>query len=72
MPTERLQPGAVRDVILAYLRKHGDGTVEEIAKAADAKLGRPIPRSSVRSYLNLNVPDVFKRLERGRYKLTNP
>lgn len=66
-----LQPGVVRDGILSYLRARGvDGAkVPEIHAAIEERLGEHVPRSSVRSYLNLNTPDKFERLGYGVYRL---
>jgi site-specific DNA-methyltransferase (adenine-specific) len=62
-------PGTVRDAILRYLSVEGrEASVAEIREAIAAELGT-VPASSVRSYLNLNVPDVFERTGRGRYRL---
>jgi hypothetical protein len=62
-------PGSIRDAIFDYLGELGrDATLGEIRKAVTARLGAVSP-SSVRSYLNLNVPDIFERTGRGRYKL---
>lgn len=64
------RPGEVRDAIIEFLRGHkGDAHVEEIRTAASDKLGRSVPGSSVRSYLNLNTPGTFTRTARGRYEL---
>jgi predicted transcriptional regulator of viral defense system len=65
---ERRQPGEVRDAIVAALRqRHGTATVEEIVQDVEARLGGPVARSSVRSYLQNE--GRFERLERGRYRL---
>jgi site-specific DNA-methyltransferase (adenine-specific) len=67
------RPGEVRDAILEYLRgSQGAGAhVSEIGDAVTAKLGRDVPASSVRSYLNLNTPRVFERTARGHYRLAS-
>ena len=63
-------PGAVRDSILESLRGAPEGrSVEEIQAEVTRRLG-PTPPSSVRSYLRLNTPEIFCRLDRGRYALT--
>jgi hypothetical protein len=66
-----LQPGVVRDGIRAALKKAGvDGaSVAVIHAAVEKKVGEDVPRSSVRSYLNLNTPDQFERIGYGRYRL---
>ncbi len=62
-------PGAIRDSIVAYLTEvKGDATLAQINTAVSARLGG-ISTSSVRSYLNLNVPTLFERTARGRYRL---
>lgn len=69
--TERLRPGQVRDAILDFLRGLGreDASVAEIEAAVSERIGRNVPRSSVRSYLNANTPSLFLRTQRGRYRL---
>ena len=62
-------PGAVRDSIVDYLTAlDRDATLSEINSAISARLGA-VSQSSVRSYLNLNVPDLFERIGRGWYRL---
>lgn len=68
----RLRPGEVRDGIEEALR---DAVVpmpvRQIHASVEARLGKSVPESSVRSYLNLNSgPDgQFERVSRGVYKL---
>ena len=62
-------PGAIRDSILGYMEALGsDASIQQIMEAVRVRLGT-VPASSVRSYLNLNVPRVFERTTRGRYRL---
>jgi DNA modification methylase len=62
-------PGNIRDSIVGYLSLLGrEASVDEINRAVVFRLGETAP-SSVRSYLNLNVPEVFERTGRGRYRL---
>ncbi len=62
-------PGAVRDSIIEYLSVLGtDAATDDIHTAVSRKLGTDVPRSSVRSYLNLNTPRLFERVGRGRYR----
>jgi DNA modification methylase len=62
-------PGVIRDAIKSYLSGvESDASVFEIREAIERELGS-VPASSVRSYLNLNVPEIFERVGRGRYKL---
>ncbi len=64
-----LAPGTIRDSIINYLSTvPGDAGLEDIRAAVTANMGKVSP-SSIRSYLNLNVPDLFERTERGRYRL---
>ena len=63
-------PGTIRDAIFHYLSDPAgrEASIGEIKTAVTEKLGS-VPASSIRSYLNLNVPDVFERTGRGRYRL---
>ena len=62
-------PGAIRDAIVDHLSSvEGEVSVADINKAVVARLGA-VSSSSVRSYLNNNVPDVFEKTGRGRYRL---
>jgi hypothetical protein len=63
-------PGVVRDAIIEFMRlERRPLTVDEIYEGARAKLGEDLPRSSVRSYLGANVPEVFERVRTGTYRL---
>jgi DNA modification methylase len=69
LPPPKRSPGAVRDAILGALGERDDGrTVAEIREHVEQLLG-PTPASSIRSYLRLNTPEVFRRLDRGHYAL---
>ncbi len=62
-------PGVIRDAIVGFLSEfEGDATSSEIHKAVVRRLGSTA-QSSVRSYLNLNTPDTFERVSRGKYRL---
>jgi DNA modification methylase len=63
-------PGTIRDAILSYLSDAAghEASIEDIRDAVAKKLG-VVSASSIRSYLNLNVPDIFERTGRGRYRL---
>jgi site-specific DNA-methyltransferase (adenine-specific) len=64
-----LPPGLIRDAVTQYLASlAAEATLAEITAAVSARLGDVSP-SSVRSYLNLNVPETFLRVGRGRYRL---
>lgn len=65
----RQAPGAVRDSIVDFLSTMESASIREIETAVHARIGR-VASSSVRSYLNLNVPEVFQRVGLGRYRLT--
>jgi site-specific DNA-methyltransferase (adenine-specific) len=64
---EKRKPGAVRDAIMETLayRTHG-ATVAQIAESVSQRIG-PTPPSSVRSYLRLNTPRLFTKIDRGHY-----
>jgi DNA modification methylase len=62
-------PGSIRDAIIEFISvADRDVSLGEIREGLAAKLG-DVPSSSVRSYLNLNVPKTFERVGRGRYRL---
>lgn len=62
-------PGTIRDAIIRYLSATGrDASIAEIRQGIASQLGN-VASSSVRSYLNLNVPETFERVGRGRYRL---
>ena len=64
-----MAPGLVRDSIVNYLAAlESDAASGEIVDAVRLQLGEVSP-SSVRSYLNANVPDLFERTSRGRYRI---
>jgi DNA modification methylase len=64
----RVAPGIVRDSIVNYLSAAESASIAEIQQAIALHLG-DVPASSVRSYLNLNTPDLFERTSRGHYRL---
>ena len=61
-------PGSVRDAIIRYLSTRNSAYIFEIREAIEKELGQ-VSASSVRSYLNLNVPQRFQRIGRGLYRL---
>jgi DNA modification methylase len=64
---EKRKPGAVRDAIMETLAYRTEGaTVVEIISGVSQRIG-PTPASSVRSYLRLNTPKLFTKLDRGHY-----
>lgn len=65
----KLKPGAVRDAIIETLTYRTRGaTVAEITKEVSERIG-PTPASSVRSYLRLNTPRLFTKIDRGHYRV---
>lgn len=63
------RPGAVRDAIINVLSARAEGaSVKEIEQAVMEQIGR-VPPSSIRSYLRLNTPETFVRMERAQYAL---
>ncbi|OPY07311.1 MAG: Modification methylase DpnIIB [Syntrophaceae bacterium PtaB.Bin095] len=63
----RYLPGRVRDGILQVMSLTSKAlSVKEIEERINQVIG-PTPKSSVRSYLRLNTPDMFVREERGFY-----
>jgi len=68
MRTKR-RPGEVRDAIISVLAAWPKGaSTSEIENAVKVTIGHAAP-SSIRSYLRLNTPDLFKRNARGHYAL---
>lgn len=66
------RPGEVRDAITRALTATPSGaSVAEITRAVVDMIG-PVAPSSIRSYLRLNTPALFQRLERARYSLKEP
>lgn len=63
------KPGVVSDVILTFMSSTNKPvSIAEIREAVRKQLGE-VPSSSVRSYLNLNVPKLFERTGHGVYRL---
>lgn len=66
---KRRRPGEVRDAIVSVLKSRPHGaTVSEIAQQVGMLIGE-VPASSIRSYLQLNTPALFARMERAQYVL---
>jgi site-specific DNA-methyltransferase (adenine-specific) len=63
------KPGAVRDAIIDALtyRTHG-ATIAQITREVSERIG-PTPASSIRSYLRLNTPRLFEKIDRGHYRV---
>lgn len=65
----RKKPGEVRDAIVQVLDGcSGGATVQQIHAEVSRLIGE-VPPSSVRSYLQLNTPEHFVRMNRGQYAL---
>ena len=65
----RRRPGEVRDAIVHVLAGRAAGaTVAEVRDQVSALIG-PVAPSSIRSYLRINTPELFMRMERGQYLL---
>ena len=65
----RRRPGEVRDAIVQVLgERAGAASVKEIAQGVRSLIG-DVPPSSVRSYLQINTPTLFARMDRAQYKL---
>lgn len=63
------RPGEVRDAIVSVLEGMPTGaSVSEIASAVGSRIG-DVPSSSIRSYLQLNTPGLFARMDRAQYVL---
>ena len=66
----RRRPGVVRDAIVEVLEGRASGaTLQEITSEVVELIG-DVPPSSVRSYLRLNTPALFARMDRAQYALT--
>ncbi|HXC39237.1 MAG TPA: hypothetical protein VN667_09845, partial [Burkholderiales bacterium] len=59
----------MRDAIVTVLEARPNGaSLTEITQQVEALLGG-VPASSVRSYLQLNTPSLFARMDRAQYVL---
>jgi len=65
----RRRPGEVRDAIIKVLEERpAGGSVKEIANGVAELIG-DVPASSIRSYLQINTPILFARMDRAQYVL---
>jgi len=65
----RRRPGEVRDAIVQVLEsRQGSASVQTITSEVIELIG-DVPASSVRSYLRLNTPELFARMDRAQYTL---
>ena len=63
------KPGVVRDAIIDTLTYRTRGaTVAQITEDVSARIGST-PASSIRSYLRLNTPRLFVKIDRGHYRV---
>lgn len=64
------RPGEVRDAIVSVLgARPGGASISEITSDVTSRIGR-VPASSIRSYLQLNTPGLFARMDRAQYTLS--
>ena len=67
---DRRQPGEVRDAVIETLHAYPDGaSVRRIVADVRGLIGPDVADSSIRSYLRLNTPELFCRVDRGQYQL---
>jgi DNA modification methylase len=65
------RPGEIRDAIISVLEDRSDGgRLSEIEQGVRRIIGDIRP-SSIRSYLRLNTPNLFRRSSRGYYHLAD-
>lgn len=65
-----MPPGIIRDSIVEFLSSlDRDASTKEIISAVSASIGADVAASSVRSYLNNNIYDLFERTDRGRFRI---
>ncbi len=65
----RRKPGEVRDAIVHVLEgRNGGASVQQITNEVGVLLGGVAP-SSIRSYLQLNTPELFAKMDRAQYAL---
>jgi DNA modification methylase len=66
---QRRRPGEVRDAIVEVLSSRGgSASLQDITSGVVELIG-DVPRSSIRSYLRLNTPTLFARMDRAQYGL---
>jgi DNA modification methylase len=65
----RRRPGEVRDAIVQVLEGQTAGaSIQQITNEVVGLIGE-VPPSSIRSYLRLNTPELFARMDRAQYTL---
>lgn len=69
----RLAPGRIRDAVVAVLSQSSQigMRIADIEAGVEAILGVHVSSSSVRSFLNLNEPELVRRTGRGVYALAS-
>ncbi|MBW3563158.1 MAG: site-specific DNA-methyltransferase [Acidobacteria bacterium] len=65
---QRRRPGEIRDAIITVLSSKKRASVAEIEDGVKGLIG-DIPSSSIRSYLRLNLGELFEREDRGIYTI---
>ena len=65
----RRRPGEVRDAIVGVLEGRSQGASVTEITAGVVDLIDEVPASSVRSYLRLNTPTLFAKMDRAQYAL---
>lgn len=66
----RHKPGQIRDAIVSVLSgRYEPVSLTEIEQGVEKQIG-PSPASSIRSYLRLNTPGLFARMDRAQYILS--
>ncbi|HEX4632085.1 MAG TPA: DNA methyltransferase [Chthoniobacterales bacterium] len=66
---KKRKPGVVRDAIIEALNYRPAGaTVADITQEVSGRIGET-PASSIRSYLRLNTPKLFTKVDRGHYRV---
>ena len=66
----RRRPGEVRDAIVQVLEGRSAGVTPQEITSEVVELIGDVPPSSVRSYLRLNTPALFARMDRAQYVLS--
>ncbi len=67
---DRRRPGEVRDAIVAVLDGRREPASPQVISEEVSRLIGDVSASSVRSYLQLNTPELFVRTDRGQYVLS--
>ncbi|HWI11102.1 MAG TPA: site-specific DNA-methyltransferase, partial [Burkholderiaceae bacterium] len=65
----RRRPGEVRDAIVRVLEGRPQAASVQLIMQEVVSLIGEVPASSIRSYLRLNTPELFARMDRAQYTL---